>query len=99
MSKLQSRIARTALPLAALACVLVGACAKTGRTTTTTAVASAAPAVVAPSPAPAPVRTVDPELGTGPGVIGDTSQTAALSAPANSNGTTPPKGVIPRPSR
>ncbi len=30
---------------------------------------------------------------------GDTSQTAALSAPANADGTTPSRGVVPPPSR
>jgi hypothetical protein len=101
MSKLKLPAPRTFLPLAALAtCALLAAgCAKTGQATTTTTVASAAPSAPAPPPAPTPASTFDAELATGPGLVGDTSQTAALSAPANSNGTTPSQGVIPHPSR
>jgi hypothetical protein len=84
--------------LAALS-LLAGGCSKPSQTATTTTVAAvAAPRAV--SVAVAPPRAADPAaLATGPGVTGDTSQTAALSAPANSNGTTPSKGVVPPPSR
>jgi hypothetical protein len=99
MNDLYSRLARMALPIVSAACaLLLAACARTGETTSTTTVATAA----APPPAqatPTPASSVDPELGTGPGVAGDASQTAALSAPANSNGTTPPTGIVPKPDR
>jgi hypothetical protein len=80
--------------LAALSLLAAG-CAKPVQTTTTTRTAVAPPPpAVGPPHAPGA-----PAFATGPGVVGDTSQTAALSAPANSNGTIPSKGVIPPPSR
>jgi hypothetical protein len=92
----------SAAALAALS-LLASGCSKPAPTTTTTTTAAATP------PAPAS-RTISVATGpvyaagaaafeTGPGVTGDTSQTAALSAPANSNGTTPSTGVVPRPTR
>jgi hypothetical protein len=94
-----SRLPICAAALAALSLLAAG-CAKPVQTTTSTRTAVAAPPPpairVAVGPPHAPSVAA---LATGPGVVGDTSQTAALSAPANSNGTTPSKGVIPPPSR
>jgi hypothetical protein len=95
-------MSRTLISCAALAVlsVLAAGCAKPVQTTTTTRSAAAAPPPRAISVAVGtPHAPGAAAFGTGPGVVGDTSQTAALSAPANSNGTTPPKGVIPPPSR
>jgi hypothetical protein len=85
----------TALLLAACSLGVVG-CSKPAQTTTATTVTTRAAAPPAPAP---PSGGLSVAMATGPGVIGDTSQTAALSAPANSNGTTPAQGVIPPPSR
>jgi hypothetical protein len=93
------RLPISAAALAALSLMAAG-CAKPARTTTTTTAAAAAPAPRALSVAVGPPHAAGAAaLATGPGVIGDTSQTAALSAPANSNGTTPSRGVIEPPSR
>jgi hypothetical protein len=101
MSKVR---ARQVPPLAAMAvCVLLAAgCSKqtpTPKTTTTTRIATATVPTVTPTVAPKPVDGLETAMATGPGIVGDTSQTAALSAPANTNGTTPSRGVAPPPSR
>ena len=93
--------AYTALAVLSL---LAAGCSKAAQTTTTTATTAVPPAsrainvtVAQPQAAPVP-----PPLATGPGVTGetgDTAKTAAVTAPANSNGTIPPHGVDPPPSR
>ena len=90
------------LSCAALAVLslLAAGCGKPVQTTTSTRTAVAAPPPPATAVAVGAAHAPGPAaLATGPGVVGDTSQTAALSAPANSNGTTPSMGIVPPPSR
>lgn len=101
MREFQTASPHTALSLiAALAAsVLVTGCGKTLQATTTTKTAVAAPVAVASTTRVMPASRADVATAAGPGLVDDTSQTAALSAPANSNGTTPAKGVTLPPSR
>ena len=94
MKKPQTDEVQTALLAVAFAActLLVTSCGETSQTTTTTT--ASASASTAPA---APIRPADPT--TGPGAVDDTAQTAALSPPANSNGTTPARGVSLPPSR
>jgi hypothetical protein len=98
-------MSRHLISAAVLAAVSLGAAAcskptETATTTTTTAAPAAAPPPHAITVATGPPRAAGPAaLANGPGLTGDPSQAAALSAPARSNGTTPSQGVIPPPSR
>ncbi len=91
---LRPALAASAAAICALGLLSAGCSKKDGvqtTTTTTTATTAAAPATVR---APAVTGAITPATATGP--AGELGQTAAVSPPANSNGTTPPSpGVGP----